>query len=119
MDWFNESIGESVSREVNNSEDVDKRATISEDIRNYRMLMPKFILKNKLDESSATLFWRDHGRSFPMLGNLARKLLCMMATSVPSESAFSLSAFLGRKERARLSEENLALSVFLKDKIVL
>jgi hypothetical protein len=98
-------------------EDIDQRSTIVEDIRNYRMMMSKFIIKHRLDESSAFVFWKDYGRNFPLLGHLARKLLCMMATSVPSESAFSLSAFLGRKERARLSEENLALSVFLKDKV--
>lgn len=119
IDCFNESLGESMFGEVNTGEDADQRTTMVEDIRNYRVIMSKFIVKHKLDESSASSFWREYGKAFPMLGHLARRLLCVMATSVPSESAFSLSAFLGRKERARLSEENLALSLFLKDKVAL
>jgi hypothetical protein len=39
------------------------------------------------------------------------------ATSVESESAFSVSAHYGRKERSLLSPDNLAMSVFLKDKL--
>ena len=41
------------------------------------------------------------------------------AASVSSENACFLSAFLGRKERARLTEDYLSSSVFLKDKLVL
>ncbi len=48
---------------------------------------------------------------------MAQCYLSASATSVPSESAFSVSAHYGRKERSRLSAENLAMSVFLKDKL--
>ena len=48
---------------------------------------------------------------------MQKKTLCIPSTSVPSESCFSISSFLGRKERSSLTGENLFLSVFLKDKI--
>ena len=46
-----------------------------------------------------------------MLSKAMKKLHCTSATSVSSESACSLSAFLNRKERARLTEDNLSSSV--------
>jgi hypothetical protein len=45
---------------------------------------------------------------------MAKQLVNTPATSVASESAFSTSAYVGRKERSRLSIENLASTVFLK-----
>ena len=118
IDAFNESVGDIMHLDSIGVEEMDQRSTIVDDIRNYRAIMTRFIVKHKLDESSATTFWDRYGTHFPLLGQLARKLLCATATSVPSESAFSLSAFLGRKERARLTEENLSSSIFLKDKVM-
>jgi hypothetical protein len=63
------------------------------------------------------IFWRAYGNTFLILKRLAKKMLSTPATSVPSESCFSISSFLGRKERASLTGENLSSSVFLKDKI--
>ena len=119
MDIFNESIGDGINGDHLDSGDANRKAAIIDDIRNYRLAVAKFNLKHKLNEASATTFWKAYGPNFPVLGKLTRKLLCAPATSVPSESAFSVSAYLGRKERARLTEENLASSVFLKDKVVL
>jgi hypothetical protein len=45
---------------------------------------------------------------------MARQLVCTPATSVPAECAFSISAYVGRKERARLSVKNLSTTMFLK-----
>ncbi|CAF3464859.1 unnamed protein product, partial [Rotaria sp. Silwood2] len=65
----------------------------------------------------ATTFWKVHGEEMPLLKELAQRYLVTPGTSVPSESAFSLSAYVARKERARLSPENLGYTVFLKDKL--
>ena len=62
-------------------------------------------------------FWSEHEREFPILGPLARKHLITPATSVPSESLFSVAAFFGRKERSRLTPDNLSMSVFIQDKV--
>lgn len=62
-------------------------------------------------------FWQRHQSQLKCLASLARKHLITPATSVPSESAFSVASFLGRKERSRLSPHNLAQLAFLKDKM--
>ena len=54
----------------------------------------------------------------PILASFARRFLATPETSVPSESAFSTPSYLGRKERSRLTPENLSITVFLKDKLV-
>ena len=53
----------------------------------------------------------------PLLSNLAKVHLVACDSSVPSESAFSCSAYVACKERSHLSTENLAYTVFLKDKL--
>ncbi|CAF4540658.1 unnamed protein product [Rotaria sp. Silwood2] len=115
MDMFNESIGDVHYEESRLGE--NKRATIIHEFHNYRKYAAEFNLKHKPDATSAIIFWRTHGDTFSILKELAKKMLSTPATSVPSESCFSISSFLGRKERARLTGENLSSSVFLKDKI--
>ncbi|CAM4832117.1 unnamed protein product [Rotaria magnacalcarata] len=66
----------------------------------------------------ALTFWKVNGDQMPLLKEMAQVYLSTPGTSVPSESAFSTSAYIGRKERARLSPENLSYTVFLKDKLL-
>ena len=74
-------------------------------------------LAQKSSPISAMDFWREHGNKLPILLTMARRYLSTPGTSVASESAFSVSAYVARKERARLSAENLSYTVFLKDKL--
>ncbi|CAF4504217.1 unnamed protein product, partial [Rotaria sp. Silwood2] len=115
IDVFNESLGEFDDGETQCNE--NKQTTIVDDIQNYRKCVSEFRLMHKIDASSSTLFWQTFAESFPILSKLAKKFLCTPATSVPSESCFSMSSYLARKERARLTGDNLSSSVFLKDKI--
>ena len=87
------------------------KTSVMNDIRYQLEAVSKFNLKNKVDESSAIKFWTTNGRNFPMLSKAMKKLLCTLAAFVSSESAFSLSVFLGRKECAHLTEDNLSSSV--------
>lgn len=93
-----------------------KRATLVEEFRTYRLLADRFM---ELKDTDATVldFWSTHTHELPMLSTFARRFLATPGTSVPSESAFSISGFIGRKERCRLTPENLAATVFLKDKL--
>lgn len=116
MEIFNESIGKFVQMEPEREQGV--RAAISCDIHNYRKHVSKFNSTNKPDIKSAQIFWETYGHTFTVLQNVAKKLLSVPATSVPSESCFSVASFLSRKERSRLTGENLSSSVFLKDKII-
>jgi hypothetical protein len=115
IDLFNDSIGEVHHEE--NRHDGNKKATIVEELHNYRKLVVQFNLKHKLDALSCLLFWKTYGHTFSILKQVAKQMLSTPATSVPSESCFSISSYLGRKERVRLTGENLSSSVFLKDKI--
>lgn len=80
--------------------------------------MQEFNVLFEPSASSAIQFWKLNKDRFPLLSHLAKIHLTACATSVPSESAFSISAFVARKERARLSGQNLAYTVFLKDKVL-
>ncbi|CAM4837070.1 unnamed protein product [Rotaria magnacalcarata] len=115
IDIFNESIGDIHYEESRRGENT--RATIVNEFQNYRKYATQFNLKHKPDATSAIIFWRTYGDTFSILRGLAKKMLSTPATSVPSESCFSLSSSLGRKERVCLTGDNLSSSVFLKDKI--
>jgi hypothetical protein len=69
------------------------------------------------DEYVFDTFWQEHGKGLPKLAALARKYLSICATSVPSESAFSVSNYVLRKNRLSLTSKNVMFSMFLKDKL--
>ena len=71
------------------------------------------------ENQECCLFWQQHHGSMPLLAVQARKYLAISATSVPSESAFSISSYVLRKNRLSLTSKNLKYSMFLKDKLVL
>ncbi len=115
IETFNESVGKFINEE--SERDKGAKAAIACDIQNYRRYVSQFNAKFKPDILSASTFWKSYGQMFVILGKVAKKMLSVPATSVPSESCFSTASFLGRKERSRLTDENLSTSVFLKDKI--
>ena len=86
-------------------------ATISEEIAVYGALA------RKNPSTNASHFWKEHGSQMPLLKEQAQHHLATPGTSVPSESAFSQSAYIARKDRSRLTPENLSYTVFLKDKL--
>ncbi|CAF1502782.1 unnamed protein product [Adineta steineri] len=105
LEKFLKSVGKSVpSRNL-----VAK--TISEEIGLYGNLCKSEPLQD------CVTFWRNHGQKMPILKTMAQQYLATPGTSVPSESAFSTSSYIGRKERSRLSPENLCYTVFLQDKL--
>ena len=69
------------------------------------------------DDHEFTSFWQANGKEMPQLALAARKYLCICGTSVPSESAFSVSNYVLRKNRLALSSRNVRFTMFLKDKI--
>lgn len=62
--------------------------------------------------------WKTHAEEMPLLANVARKYLCIPATSVPSERVFSTSGHILSPQRARLSPENLNMQTFLHHNLV-
>ena len=90
------------------------RSGITEELNNFRLLVTRFNTQHQPSAQSSVKFWKTYQMSLPYLSKLAKQLLCTPATSVPAKSAFSKSAYLARKERAKLSGENLAATIFLK-----
>ena len=58
-------------------------------------------------------WWATNASRFPTLATLARKLLCIPATSAPSERAFSTAGLTIAKKRASLLPENAAALIYL------
>ncbi|XP_034540402.1 zinc finger BED domain-containing protein 1-like [Notolabrus celidotus] len=64
-------------------------------------------------EADPLSWWKTHVEEFPMLSKVARKYLCIPATSVPSERVFSASGHILSPQRSRLSTENVNMLTFL------
>ena len=60
------------------------------------------------------LWWKSHQHEFPLLACVARRVLCVPGTSVPSERVFSTAGDVISAQRANLSPENADMLIFLK-----
>lgn len=58
------------------------------------------------DEDPLT-WWREHEKQFPTIAKIAKKYLCIPATSVPSERLFSDAGNVITKKRASMDPETL------------
>lgn len=86
-----------------------KTPTIRQEIAIY-----KNIMKNQNHCVEIGYFWNNQ-KDLNLLSEIANHFLIIMATSVASESTFSLTGFLQRKERSALSAEWLKYQTILKD----
>ncbi|CAF4876508.1 unnamed protein product, partial [Rotaria sp. Silwood1] len=78
---------------------TSKSLTLKEELAKYESLEKK--------EHSFATFWKTYERSFPILSKMARRYGCVPASSVPSESAFSVAGHVARKTRSSLTAKNL------------
>lgn len=60
-------------------------------------------------------FWRSYQFELPCLTSLVRCFNVRPSSSVPSESLFSVAAYVNRKQRSSLSPESLMYSMILRD----
>lgn len=67
------------------------------------------------DYPSPLEWWKNNCALFPNVAKVARMVLCIPATSAPSERVFSHAGLTIAKKRASLSAENAAALVFLHD----
>ena len=74
--------------------------TIKEEISQYTALR----LENTKNLSD---FWRTQQKRLPILASAVRKFCIIPASSVPSESRFSIANYAARKERSNLTSKNL------------
>ena len=74
----------------------------------------KFISGKELDFSDDTLsWWNRHGEDYPRLAILAKEVVCVPATSAPSERVFSTSGLIVDKRRSSLHPAMVNILVFL------
>lgn len=64
-------------------------------------------------DSNALEWWKTNAERLPTLSRVVRQLLCIPATSVPSERIFSTSGNVVTKKRASLRPDNVDMLVFL------
>ena len=62
-------------------------------------------------------WWKNNQSKFLLLSVLARKYLCIPATSVPSERVFSTAGHIINVKRASLLPENVSMLVFLAENL--
>jgi hypothetical protein len=60
-------------------------------------------------------WWKLNEHRYPLLATLARRTLCIPATSAPSERIFSSAGLTITNLRARLTGDNAAMLIFLRD----
>ena len=80
--------------------------------------MERYKRETKLDPDSCPLvWWKMHESSYKLLSQLARKYLCVPATSVEAERQFSELGILLSKKRLLLTGSHVNMQLFLKDKL--
>ncbi len=60
-------------------------------------------------------WWKEHESVFPHIAQIARRVLCIPATSAPSERIFSVAGLTIANARARLNGDIAAAQIFLHD----
>lgn len=58
-------------------------------------------------------WWENNAARYPHLAQLAKTLLCVPATSTPSERLFSAAGNIASKKRASLSPDHVDMLTFL------
>jgi hypothetical protein len=71
-------------------------------------------LKN-IQEADILKWWKEHHRLFPTLAQLAKKYLCIPATSSKTEGCFSLMGMAIKARRATLSPTTVEMIMFIHE----
>lgn len=73
--------------------------------------------RNITRTSNPLTWWKENAARFPMLQRVAKKYLCVPATSVPSERLFSKAGELVSKKRNSIKPKNIDMLLFLNKNI--
>jgi hypothetical protein len=116
MDEYNEYVDENHALRINDEQDirtiVDAQLSMywnAVGMRRLSIVGGKTVINNPLT------WWLVNGPRFPLVAKLARRVLCIPATSAPSERLFSQAGITIAKDRANLLPENAATLIFLQD----
>ncbi|XP_028153494.2 E3 SUMO-protein ligase ZBED1-like [Diabrotica virgifera virgifera] len=102
-------VWEDFDKAVETPKDIDSKAAAIIEVRAYlaESLIPR--KENPLE------WWKTRAFLYPHLAQLAKKYLCIMSTSVPSERVFSTAGQLISDRRNRLTGENVEMIMFLHE----
>ena len=64
--------------------------------------------------TSPLTWWKDQEYTYPLLAKVARNLLCIPATSVPSERVFSTAGDIVTQQRSSIKPKHVDMLIFLK-----
>lgn len=91
---------------------VEKPKSLQEqcelEVAEYKKELPVSATENPL------IWWRINSAKYPYLSLLAKKYLCIPATSVPSERVFSTAGDIVTAQRSQLKPEHVDMLIFLK-----
>ena len=95
-------------------EDDDERSqsnksSLAEEFNDYLRVAP---LKSR---ANVLQWWSHNSAQFPNVAKLAKKYLCVPATSVPAEQVFSVAGEVINNKRSSLKPENVDMLVFLNN----
>ena len=65
------------------------------------------------EPNNPLLWWKVHAPELPQLARLARRVLCIPATSAPSERIFSVAGQIATQRRNRLTSDTVAMLLYL------
>ena len=105
------------NRASTSSRPVPPRLKVKKEIEAYTATDSVQMHNEDGDETSPLQWWRDHERDFKTLSGLAKKYLCIQATSSPSERLFSKAGQVITPRRAQLKPEKANMLIFLADNL--
>ena len=92
---------------------------VNMEISTYRDSIPSIEFQSKVDGikvlSNPLMWWKNNASNLPLLSRLARRILCIPATSAPSERVFSIAGLTITKLRSSLSSDNACAIICLHD----
>ena len=69
------------------------------------------------NENNPLHWWKTHCQDYPFLSKMARKYLCIQASSSPSERLFSKAGQVITPQRAQLKPQKANMLIFLADNL--
>ena len=75
--------------------------------------LDNYMVEKSQSDVVPLVWWQQNEQRFPMIAHVARKVLCVSATSVPSERIFSCAGLLINKLRNRLLSDIVDKIIFL------